>query len=83
LLRFMLKFCTIGTLNKKQISEVMRAMGRKGGKAGGQLGGKARAETLTPEQRSEIARKAAAKSAEVRSKRAAAKKRARNKRSGN
>lgn len=44
-------------------------MGRKGGKASG----KARMVKLTPEQRSQIARKAAAKSAEVRSKKAAAK----------
>lgn len=58
-------------MDKKLISEVMREMGRKGGK----LSGKARMEKLTPEQRSEIARKAAAASAKVRSKKAAAKKR--------
>jgi hypothetical protein len=33
-------------------------MGKKGGKAGGKKGGKARMAALTPEQRSELARKA-------------------------
>ncbi len=37
---------------------------------GGKIGGKRRLETMTPEQRSEIAKKAAAKSAEVRTKKA-------------
>jgi hypothetical protein len=37
------------------ISKVMQEMGRKGGKKGAKM----RAEALTPEQRSEIARKAA------------------------
>ena len=41
------------------ISKVMREMGRKGGKKGGKKGAKMRAEALTPEQRSQIARKAA------------------------
>ena len=41
----------------EQISQVMAALGRKGGK----VGGKARAESLTPGRRAEIARKAAAK----------------------
>jgi hypothetical protein len=41
------------------ISKVMREMGRKGGKKGGKQGAKARMESLTPQQRSEIARKAA------------------------
>lgn len=59
-------------MDKATISEVMRTLGRKGGKASG----KARMQKLTPEERSEIARKAAAKSAEVRSKKAAAKKKA-------
>ncbi len=48
----------------------MSAMGRKGGQASGQ----ARMEKMTAEQRSEVARTAAKKSAEVRSKKAAAKK---------
>ncbi len=38
-----------------EISRVMAAMGRKGGK----VGGKKRAESMTPERRSEIALKAA------------------------
>lgn len=33
-------------------------MGKRGGKSGGKKGGKARAAKLTPEKRSEIARKA-------------------------
>jgi len=41
------------------ISKVMQAMGRRGGKKGGKKGAKMRAEALTPEQRSQIARKAA------------------------
>ena len=60
-------------MDKTTISDVMRLMGRKGGKASG----RARMAKMTPEQRSEIARKAAAKSAEVRSKKAAGKKKAR------
>lgn len=43
-------------MNKKTISAVMREMGKKGGKKGG----KRRLETLTPAQRSAIAKKAAA-----------------------
>jgi len=38
----------------------MREMGKKGGKAGGPKGGKARMESLTPEQRKALAKKAAA-----------------------
>lgn len=41
------------------ISQVMREMGRKGGKAGGSKGGKARMAALSPEERSENARRAA------------------------
>ncbi|MFZ0701954.1 MAG: hypothetical protein WBG29_11380 [Candidatus Acidiferrales bacterium] len=41
------------------ISKVMQEMGRKGGKKGGKKGARMRAESLTPEQRSQIARKAA------------------------
>jgi hypothetical protein len=51
------------------VLEFLKKQGRKGGKAA--------AETMTPEGRSERARKAAAKSAEVRSKKAAAKRKAR------
>jgi len=46
-------------MKRDLISKVMREMGRKGGKAGGKKGAKARMEALTPEQRSEIARRAA------------------------
>jgi len=42
---------------KSEISRVMAAMGRKGGK----IGGKRRMQTMTAEQRSEIATKAAQK----------------------
>ncbi|MGI8742550.1 MAG: hypothetical protein ACR2NN_08265 [Bryobacteraceae bacterium] len=57
-------------MNKKVISDVMRAMGKKGGKKGG----KRRLETMTPEARSAVAKKAAAKSAEVRTAKKAKKK---------
>jgi hypothetical protein len=49
-------------VKEKTISEVMKQMGRRGGKRS--------LETMTPEQRVERARKAAAKSAEVRKKKA-------------
>jgi hypothetical protein len=49
----------IWAMDPKLISAVMREMGRKGGKKGGKKGAKARMETLTPEQRTQIARKAA------------------------
>jgi hypothetical protein len=51
------------------VLEFLKKQGRKGGKAA--------AETMTPEERAERARRAAAKSAEVRSKKAAAKRKAR------
>jgi hypothetical protein len=41
--------------NKSEISRVMSAMGRKGGR----IGGKRRLETMTEDERREIARKAA------------------------
>ena len=40
---------------KAQISQIMSAMGKRGGK----IGGKRRMQTMTPEQRSQIALKAA------------------------
>jgi hypothetical protein len=40
-------------------AEEMRELARRLGRRGGLKGGKARAEKLTPEERSEIARKAA------------------------
>jgi len=46
-------------MNPDLISKVMQEMGRKGGKKGGKKGAKMRAEALTPERRSQIARKAA------------------------
>jgi hypothetical protein len=54
------------SMNEKLISQVMREMGRRGGKK--------RIEDLSPAERTALAKKAAAKSAEVRSKRATAKK---------
>jgi general stress protein YciG len=59
-------------VDKSTIREVMRAMGKKGGKASGP----ARMEKMTAEERSDVARKAAKKSAQVRSKKAAAKRKA-------
>lgn len=46
-------------MDPELISKVMREMGRKGGKKGGKKGAKARMGTLTPEQRTQIARNAA------------------------
>ena len=48
--------------SKKLISEVMREIGRKGGK----IGGKRSLETMTPEERSARAKKAATAAAEKR-----------------
>jgi hypothetical protein len=53
------------------VRKVMSEMGRKGGK----VGGKRSLETMTPKERTERARKAAAVSAKVRAKKAAAKRR--------
>jgi hypothetical protein len=50
---------TIQPMDPNLISKVMQEMGRKGGKKGGKKGARMRAEALTPEQRSQIARKAA------------------------
>jgi len=46
-------------MRRDLISRVMREMGRKGGKAAGGKGGKTRMAALTPEERKELARKAA------------------------
>ena len=51
-------------MDKKTILAVMREMGRKGGK----IGGKRSMETMTQEQRTARAKKAAAASAKVRKK---------------
>lgn len=55
-------------MNRKTISAVMREMGRKGGKAAAGKGGKRSLETMTPEERTVRAKKAAAASAKVRAK---------------
>jgi hypothetical protein len=55
-------------MDKKTIAAVMREMGRKGGKKGGKIGGKRSLETMTPEERTARAKKAASASAKVRSK---------------
>ncbi|MFL5662385.1 MAG: hypothetical protein ACJ8BW_13705 [Ktedonobacteraceae bacterium] len=55
----------------KAVSAYLASLGRKGGK----IGGKRSLETMTPEQRTERAKIAAAKSAEIRSEKSAAKKR--------
>jgi hypothetical protein len=49
-------------LSKKLVSEVMREMGRKGGK----IGGKRSLETMTPEERSARAKKASIAAAKKR-----------------
>jgi hypothetical protein len=49
----------IQVMDPKLVSKVMQEMGRRGGKKGGKKGAKMRAEALTPEQRSQIARQAA------------------------
>lgn len=46
-------------MRRDLVSEVMREMGRKGGKAAKGKGVRARMAALTPEQRKELARKAA------------------------
>jgi hypothetical protein len=43
------------SITKDEISRIMAAMGRRGGK----IGGKRRLETMTPKQRTDIAKKAA------------------------
>ena len=55
-------------MDKDTISAVMREMGRKGGKIGGKAGGKRSLETMTPEERTARAKKAAAASAKARRK---------------
>ena len=56
-------------MDESTVSEVMRAMGRKGG----QIGGKRSLETMTPEERSARAKKASDAAAATRSAKAAAK----------
>jgi hypothetical protein len=54
-------------MKKSLIRQVMSEMGRKGGR----IGGKRSLETMTPEQRTARAKKAAAASAKARAKKAA------------
>lgn len=56
------------------VLEFFREAGRKGGSKGGKIGGKRSLETMSPEERTARAKKAAAKSAEVRATKAAKKK---------
>ena len=46
-------------MRRDLISEVMREMGKKGGKAAGGKGGRKRMAALSPEERKALARKAA------------------------
>jgi hypothetical protein len=46
-------------MRRDLISEVMREMGKKGGKAAGGKGGRKRMATLSPEERKKLATKAA------------------------
>jgi hypothetical protein len=46
-------------MRRNLISEVMREMGKKGGKAAGGEGGRKRMAALSPGERKELARKAA------------------------
>lgn len=55
-------------VDRDTISEVMRELGRRGGK----VGGKRRLQTMTKEERSAIARKAGLESAAARAKKAVA-----------
>jgi hypothetical protein len=50
------------------VSEYFRKLGKEHGSAGGKIGGKRSLETMTPEQRTARAKKAAAASAAVRAK---------------
>jgi hypothetical protein len=60
---------------KKKLPEDAREFFRNEGTRGGKLSGKARMVKMTPEQRSAVAKKAAAASAKVRSAKASAKRR--------
>ncbi len=64
---------------KVKLPEAAREFFRKEGVRGGKLSGKARMVKMTSEQRSEVAKKAAAASAKVRSAKANQKKRAQKK----
>jgi hypothetical protein len=55
------------------VTEFFRKLGEKYGSKAGKIGGKRSLETMTPEQRTARAKKAAAASAKVRAKKAAKK----------
>jgi hypothetical protein len=57
-------------MKEKKLPKAVLDYFRKVGREGGALGGKAAAASMTPEERTARAKKAAAKSAEVRSKKA-------------
>jgi len=61
--------------NKPKLPKEVLEFFQKQGARGGKIGGKRSLETMTPEERSERARKASKKAAEVRTKRTAARKR--------
>jgi hypothetical protein len=61
----------------EEVLEFFRKQGSKGGLKGGKIGGKRSLETMTPEERTARAKKAAAASAKVRAKKAAAKRKKR------
>ncbi len=58
---------------KKKLPPAVLEFFQRTGRKGGKIGGKRSLETMTPEERTARAKKAAAKSAAVRSKKAAAK----------
>jgi len=60
---------------QKEINQAVSAYLAELGRKGGKIGGKRSLETMTPEQRTERAKLAAAKSAEIRSEKSEAKKR--------
>ena len=57
-----------------EVSEYFRTLGKKYGSKAGKIGGKRSLETMTPEERTARAKKAAAASAKVRAKKAAKRK---------
>lgn len=65
----------VNYMAKKTLPEDVLDFFRAQGARGGKIGGKRSLETMTPEQRSERARKASKKAAELRSQKSAARKR--------
>jgi hypothetical protein len=64
------------TVKRKKLPLEALEFFKQAGRRGGKIGGKRSLETMTPEERTERAKKAAAKSAEVRKKKAAKKRKA-------